>query len=133
MKVIRCVGRDGITRFYEYSVTKDDFREEWCYRVRANPPPASNEAFEITVSEISDGEVRVTAMYHHGEPAYIAMGIPDALLPTIHDELGRIVSSSPSNGGGNVYRTKDAEKVWDRLELAGIASYSKLEDVYRIP
>jgi len=132
VKTIDCLGRDGVTRTFIYSVTKASLSEEWCYRVRSDPPPMSNEAFELTVSEISDAEVRVTAMFNYGESAYVAKGIPDALLPAIHEELGKIVSSSPTKGIGNVYRTSDAGKVWERLRASGIASYNESEDVYRI-
>ena len=130
MGTITCVGRDGGSRTYEYSVTR--VRDEWLYRVRSTPPPTSGGTLELTVKEVSDTEVMVTMMHHHWQPEYAARGIPDALLPRIREELEQTVASSPSAGSGNVYRTPDATKVWERLKNAGIASYSESEDVYRI-
>ncbi len=132
MGKLTCTGGDGIIRTFDYTVTPNSQNSEWTYRVRSNPPPESDECFELTVRLLSGSEVRVVAMYNNREPAYIAKGIPDAILPLIAFDLKKSVCSSPSNGGGNTFRTAAATKVWDRLVNKGLATYSVGEDVYRI-
>lgn len=132
MGKLTCTGEDGIIRAFDYTVTQNSQGTEWTYRVRSNPPPESDQCFELTVELISSSEVRIAAMYNNGELAYIAKGIPDSILPLIASELNKSVCSSPSNGGGNTFRTAAATKVWDRLAGKGLAKYSAGEDVYRI-
>ncbi|MBU0522385.1 MAG: hypothetical protein KKC24_11480 [Gammaproteobacteria bacterium] len=131
MTEIICIGRDGQSRNYTYTITKNLQEDQWCYRFRSAPPPASGEAFEITVSLISDSEVRVIAMYNNGEGEYVAKGIPDVGIPLIASELEKTVCSSPNLCTDGVFRTLQATKVWQRLVDKGQAIYSETEDVFR--
>ena len=130
MAEISCIGRDGKSRYYTYTTTKD-FQDQWCYKFRSIPPPESYEAFEITVSPVSDSEVRVIAMYNNGGSEYSAKGIPDAAIQLISSELQKTVCSSPNHCMNGVFRTPQATKVWERLVEKGLAVYSETEDVYR--
>jgi hypothetical protein len=131
MAEISCIDRDGQSRIYTYTVTKNFQESEWSYRFRSIPPPESGEAFEITVSLISGSEVQVIAMYNNGESEYVAKGIPDFGIPLIASELQKTVCSSPNLCMNGVFRTPQATKVWQRLVDKGQAMYSEAEDVYR--
>lgn len=133
MNKINCTGKDGIPRIFNYRYSHNINSQEWNFNVETDPPPESLEFFEIRVKQISPKEVRVIAMYHNDEPAYMAAGIPDTLLPLIRDIVGISVCSSPTDGQGNVYRTQAATKVWNRLVKRGIAVYKENEDVFCIP
>ena len=133
MKSFICVGRDRKTHRFVYKHESHKAQGEWLYLVFTDPPLKSGEFFELTVKEIDDYSVRVIMMAHHNEEAYKAKGIPDALLPIIRDELGKIVTSSPSMGvEAGVYRTVDATEVWKRLEKKGMAIYDRVQDIYRL-
>ncbi|AVJ56727.1 hypothetical protein C5610_10800 [Idiomarina sp. OT37-5b] len=132
MNKLTCTGKDAVTRIFDYTVTTNHHTNEWTYKVRSVPPPESGEFFELTVKAITDDEVRVIAMYNNRDEVYQAKGIPDALLPLISSDLERSVCSSPTRGIGNIYRTQDAGKVWDRLVKSGKAEYVEVDDVYRI-
>jgi hypothetical protein len=49
----------------------------------------SKEFFELSVCEVDEKIVRVVMMHHHNEEAYVAKGIPDALIP----EIARVLDS----------------------------------------
>jgi hypothetical protein len=69
---------------------------------------------------------------HHDNPAYVAMGIPDALIPVVAEVLHKTVVSSPTTADDTgVYRTEAATKVWERLVGKGLASYDIEADVYK--
>ncbi len=95
------------------------------------PPQPDGEAFDLSVTALDDATVRQTMLAHHGNPAYAAMGIPDALIPVVAAVLGKKVVSSPTTvDDTGVYRTQAATKVWDRLLGKGLASYDPDADVY---
>ncbi len=128
-----CVGRDGVTRTFRYEYDKDQFQDEWNFRVFSVPAPASGEFFDLSVAKIVDDMVRVIAVAHHNEPAYVAKGIPEALLPIVKQVLNKQVISSPTGGqAGNVYRTPAATKVWERLCASGKATYDAPADIFRL-
>ena len=132
MPNVVCVGRDRVSRTFCFTVEKDQFQETWYFRVFTDPLPASGEFFELTVSAIDSATVRVIAIAHQGEPAYKAMGIPDAILPAVKATLEKVVVSSPGSGPAGEWRTAAATKVWERLRSRSLASYDSATDVYRL-
>lgn len=130
---IKCLGRDGKYRTFAYRYKYDSGRGEWEFKVDSIPPPDSGELFQFTFKELSDGTVRLIAVYHEDEPAYVAMGIPDELLVKARVIIGKPISSSPSNGGGNTFRTDRATKMWERLKDKCVAQYDKQNEFYFIP
>jgi hypothetical protein len=132
MHTLTCKGRDGIVRTFSYACTPPGLDSTWTYRVQTIPPVASGEFFELSVSEIEAGTVRVVATNNYRVPEYTAMGIPEALLPVVKQELQMEVESSPKAGSGDVYRTNAATNYWRRLEALGRAAYDSERDVYRI-
>jgi len=132
MHTLTCKGRDGIARTFSYTYKLDPLSEVWTFRVHTTPPLSSGEFFELAVSEIEPGTVRVVMANHYGVPEYTAMGIPEALLPVVKQVLQMEVESSPPAGHGNVYRTAAATSYWKRLETTGGAVHDSLRDVYRV-
>jgi len=65
-------------------------------------------------------------------PAYVAMGIPDTLLPVVKSELGRTVQSSLSDGLPGVRREPAATKIWRRLEKQRAAVYDAGTDIFTL-
>jgi hypothetical protein len=131
MPPLLCTGRDGVERTFEYSFEKDQFEETWHFRVQSVPPQPDGEAFDLSVTSLDDATVRQVMLAHHGNPAYAAMGIPDALIPAVATVLGKRVVSSPTTADDTgVYRTEAATNVWDRLLGKGLASYTADSDVY---
>lgn len=129
---LSCVGRDGITRTFNYKVVQNSAGNEWSYQITTIPPPASGDFFELCVAEFAPSRVRVVMANHHGRPEYVGMGIPDALLPKIKIDLNCRVESSPSMGTSGVYRTPAATKYWERLRIEGIAVYDQASDIYTV-
>jgi hypothetical protein len=133
MTKIQCTGRDGVTREFEYSYAFDELDQVWHFVVEAVPRPLSNVTFEMTFTPIDDNTVRQTSIFHHHESAYMAKGIPDAILPIVKALLGKEVESSPPEGvERGVFRSRDAEKMWRRLSEKGIAEYVESRRVYRV-
>jgi hypothetical protein len=128
---LSCTGRNGQTRTYQYTFTQGlSAAPEWDFRVWSIPPPASGEFFSFSVRELDAQTVRVIAMAHNNEPAYIAMGIPEAIILEAAAVLHRRVTSSPTAGGAGIWRTPEATKVWERLRAAGRATYNSATDIY---
>src|SRR5262245_39465112 len=96
MPQLTCLGKDGISRVFEYRSLYDANASLWTYRVTTIPPPTGGHFFELQVSDLDAHTVRVVVAQHFHRPKYRAMGIPDALLPAIRNDLSRIVQSSPS-------------------------------------
>ncbi|GAB2597873.1 hypothetical protein GCM10026986_26490 [Nitrincola alkalisediminis] len=130
MYTLDCTDKFGTQRTFTYNSDEDTLRHETTYTVYSDPMPPSNEFFQLTVKEVG-GELQIIAMYHNREPAYIAKGIPEALIVDIVRNTGKTVRSSPVQGNPGEFRTCDATKVWDRLVSKGQATYSQNEDVYR--
>lgn len=133
MKTIECSGRDGKTRIFEYTFTRDQFQDgKYTFKVFSIPRPLSNEAFEMSVSVIDENTVRVVTANHFNEFEYKARGIPDALLFAIKGELGKNVESSPGGSAEStdVYRTGAATRYWNRLCKQNRAIYDNVRDVY---
>lgn len=86
----------------------------------------------MAVSEVNPNTVQVEMANHFNRPEYVGMGIPEALLPIVKQELGMQVESSPTRGVANVYRTPAATKYWERLVAAGGAIYDSVRDVYSV-
>lgn len=127
-----CVGRDGMERQFEYKALEQSSSGEWRYIVTTIPPLSSGEFFELTVTELDGQTVRVVMMDHHNVLEYVAMGIPEALLPVAKAELGKIVQSSPTRGEtADVRRSLPATKVWERLVASGSATYDSENDIYQ--
>lgn len=130
MYILECTDKFQTQRTFTCKSDEDTLRNETTYTVYSEPMPPSNEFFQLTVKEV-EGELQIIAMYHNGEPAYIAKGIPDALIVDIARNTGKTVRSSPALGRPGEFRTCDATKVWERLVSKGQATYSQNEDVYR--
>ena len=132
MPPLLCTGRDEVERTFDYSVEKDQFEEPWHFRVQTVPPQPDGEAFDLSVTTLDDATVRQGMLAHHDNPAYVAMGIPDALIPVVSAVLAKKVVSSPTTADDTgVYRTEAATKVWDRLVGKGVANYDPDADVYQ--
>lgn len=132
MHTLTCKGRDGIVRTFSYVCTLPGLDPTWTYKVQTIPPLPSDEFFELSVSEIEAGTVRVVTTNNYRVPEYTAMGIPEALLPIVKQELQMEVESSPTAGLGNVYCTNAATSYWQRLEAMGRAVYDSERDVYQV-
>lgn len=130
MYSLDCMAKVGHRTTFNCKADVDVLKNETTYRVYADPMPASGESFQLTVKEVA-GEFQIIAMYHNNEPAYIAKGIPEALILHIAEKSGATVRSSPVRGKPGEFRTPDATKVWERLVSKGLATYSKNEDIYR--
>jgi hypothetical protein len=133
MPSISCTGRSGILRTFNYEVTHEPLANEWIYRVTASPKIRDGGFFEMTVAEICSSRVRVVMTNHFNQTEYAGMGIAEALLPEIKVNLGRSVESSPSKGAvGDVYRTPEATKYWERLRNKNGAEYDGSTDIYTV-
>ena len=131
MPRIPCTGRDGVTREFEYQYEFDELDKVWHFAVEAVPRPDSMEIFTMTFKPINETTIRQISITHHHDPAYAAMGIPDAMLPEVKRILGKEVESSPPDVGGE-FRSVDAEKMWTRLVGKGLAEYVCARKVYRV-
>jgi hypothetical protein len=132
MQKLECTGRDLITRTFGYKSRKDQFEEIWHFEVHTDPPQVSGEFFELSVTDIGSGKFQITMISHHEIPAYKAMGIPDALLPVVSQQLVKKLCSSPSEVKPGNYRTDAATKMWERLRLNGMATYDSITDIYTL-
>ena len=133
MPSVKCVGRDGVTRELEFQWQFDELDRVWRFFVYKVPRPPSGEIFDMTFTPISDTTVRQTSIAHHSEPAYVGMGIPDAMLPLVKTIIGKEIESSPPDGVvAGMFRSPDAEKMWRRLRENGIAEYIEERRVYRV-
>jgi len=133
MPIISCTGRDGIVRGFEYRTIRDETEGQWLFKVTTIPAPKSGDFFELCVCEHGESRVRIVMANHFHKTEYAAMGIPEALLPAVKIELGRIVESSPGQGPvGDVYRTDSATKYWERLCQIGGATYDPSTDIYTV-
>lgn len=130
MPTLSCTGRDGAQRTFDYRVTQEAPSGAYSVRVSSRPLPASGEVFELTLTALDSHSLRVEMAHHHGQAEYVAMGIPEALLPILKQDLGKAISSSPTQGAAGVYRTAAATKYWERLRLAGGARYDPAMDIY---
>lgn len=134
MTSLVCMGHDGLPHIFEYVVKRDSLSSEWRYRVTTDPAPQSGEFFELTLVDLEDGTSRVSWMGHHGAEEYRAKGIPEALLQIASTQLRKTIQSSQERGNtGDVRRSPEATKVWERLVARGLAAYDEKTDVYRIP
>lgn len=132
MPTFTCTGRDAITRTFEYRFSTD-LQGLRTFRVTARPVPEDGAFFELAVSELDATTVRVVMAHHFNRPEYAGMGIPEALLPIVKQQLGMVVESSPAQGtGDNVYRQPNATKYWERLRAVGGATYDAARDVYSV-
>jgi hypothetical protein len=112
MPPLHCTGRDELERTFDYSYEKDQFEETWHFRVQTIPPQPDGEAFDLSVTALDDATVRQVMLAHHDNPAYAAMGIPDALILVVAAVLAKKVVSSPTTADDTgVYRTEAATKV----------------------
>ena len=132
MSTILCTGKDALVRTFRYESAKDQFGNIWHFCVSTIPPLASGEVFDLSVTLISQDTVQITANTNHNEPAYVAMGIPDTLLPAVSHQLGKTVCSSPTSGAPGVFRTPEATKMWRRLQSNGLATYDATSDIYTL-
>jgi hypothetical protein len=133
MKRIACVGRDGITRDFDYRSSFDPLSSQWSYKVQSVPPLQSGDFFEFVLQDIGDSVARVVMANNHHRPEYTGMGIPEVLLPIIKSEIKMIVESSPSTcATGGVFRTASATKYWERMRNLSRATYDRIADVYRV-
>jgi len=131
-KVI-CTGRDGVARGFVFECMFDELDRVWQFFVYSDPRPASNEVFDMTFTPISETTLRQMSIFHHHEPAYMAKGIPDAMLPLVKQLLGKEIESSPPDGQADgVFRSHDAEKMWKRLADKDLAEYVPERRVYRL-
>lgn len=132
MALLSCIGRDGVSRAFDYTHSTN-ISGELTFRARTIPPPSSGDFFELTLEEVNPSTVRVVMANHFSRIEYAAMGIPEALLPEVKRVLGREVESSPSSGAtANIRRSPEATKYWDRLVLLGGAMYDASRDVYSV-
>lgn len=132
MPNVDCTGKDTVTRTFRYDSDKDQFADIWHFRVHNIPPLASGEVFDLSVTLIATDTVQITAIANHNDPAYVGMGIPDALLPTVSQQLGKKLCSSPNSGVAGVFRTPAATKMWARLRSHGSATYDADADIYTL-
>lgn len=133
MPQLQCTDRDGNSQTFEYEFKPDMSKLQWTFRVWQLGEDLSNGFFELVVTEVSPSDVRITMLNHFQIPMYRAKGIPDALIPEVRRALDRNVQSSPTRGAtADVYRTKDATKVWNRLVEAGLARHDKTTDVFHL-
>jgi len=87
--------------------------------------------YEAAVAESSDCAVKVTMLINYGYEEYTGKGISEALIPEIGRALGRQVTSSSNRfPNTNEYRSDAATKVWQKLEVKGMARYDRDEDRY---
>jgi hypothetical protein len=100
MGKVQCTGRDGVTREFLFEHTFDELDKVWHFFVYSDPRPASNEMFDMTFTPMNETTLRQTSIFHHHEPAYMAKGIPDAMLPLVkqllvHDHATFCTRGSP--------------------------------------
>lgn len=132
MAQIVCTGRDGVQRSFMYWHEYDASLQVWDFYVSTDPLPTSGEVFNLTVQRLNDSTARSVMMRHHGEPAYVEKGIPEALLLEIKTVLGLTIESSPRCEAPGVYRNDHATKVWDRLLKQNLAQYDQSRTVYTL-
>lgn len=130
MPLITCTGRDGVVRQFDVTEEKDQFAQEWHYRVVSIPPPSSGEHFDMTLTEVDPTTVQIAAINANNDPAYSGMGIPEPLIAFAARSLGRTVISSPTAGAAGVWRTDAATTMWDRIMANGHATYDPVRDIY---
>ena len=136
MTPLICKGAEGIDRTFYLEGEKDEVDSVLSCHVRIhrnNPPdPNSDDWVDLTLQARPEGDLRVTMMRHGSRPWYARMGILDAAIPAAAALFGsKIVSSSNTHRKDEAeYRTVAAEKVWKRLEKAGLARYDRHQDRY---
>jgi hypothetical protein len=120
-----------------YTAERDDVYPDAVivFRVhRSNPPKMLEENwFEMTVERCSNGSWKITYIGDaERRPHYVAMGIPDALIPEVSRILQAAVRSSSKVGtnGANEFRTVQSDKMWKRLQDSGLARYVPTKDYY---
>jgi hypothetical protein len=138
MTPLICKGADGIDRIFYLEAEEDhvDSMLALYVRIHRNNPPTPNadDWVDLTLQERPERDLRVTMMRHGSKPWYARMGILDAAIPAAAALTGRkVVSSSNTHRKDEAeYRTDAAEKVWKRLEGAGLARYDQQEDRYHL-
>jgi hypothetical protein len=131
MKSFSCVGSGGVSYCFEYEeehlVGLDC--DTWIYRVWGSDSKIN--FFEFVLKEIDIDTLRIVVINNHHVPELTNKGIAGGLIKLSRRNLGRVIESSPKAGREiATYRTKDAEKVWERLVLEGVAYYDQVRDVY---
>lgn len=132
MPALSCVDRNGVVRLFDYDCRQVPLSNELTIRVITRPPLESGDFFEMRLAPIDCATLRVVMLNHFDVRPYVAAGIPDALLPAVKLLLGKNIESSPSHGDhAGVYRTPNADKVWERLRNAGQATLDA-DGIYRL-
>lgn len=127
------MGKDGSMRtFYLYRSSIFSAQPELIFRVYESPDASDSQFFDFALVEESNDMLKITMMHNHGDPRYVAKGIPDCAIPGIARITGLQIRSSSNThrATGNEYRTVSATKVWERLEKRGMARYDKEQDIY---
>jgi hypothetical protein len=133
MPTFSCVGREGKKSEFEYAIVEEPLNGKWLFAASCNPLLPQREFFELVLEELDADTVRVVSVNHFDIPQYVARGIPEALLQIAKTELGKRVQSSPEHGPtGDVFRSRAATKVWERLVAAGAATYDPMSDIYEL-
>lgn len=127
---LKCVGRDGVERMFEYDWTPSVCRDNgWDFSVYS---PEVNDSFQLTVVPRDEHSVRITEMVNNGHKGFSAVGIPDALIPAVARVSGKNVTSSSNKhkSADDEFRNTAADKVWERLVARNLAYYDADRDIY---
>ena len=93
-----------------------------------------DEWFDLRLIQFDADSFLIDWIGHSGKPWYSGMGIPDALLPRACEVLNATICSSTNSPAHKTcqdkYRTIDAEIMWKRLVIKGLASYDSSKDRY---
>lgn len=128
-----CIGKDGQTRTFTYRMSRSNSLDESelsFYVTRVDPPPTTEDFFELTLREVAPSTFQVVQINHHSQTDYIGAGIPATLLPLVANMLDAQIRSSSNANGQSEYRTPQADKMWRRLVDAGQATYDAVPDIY---
>ena len=137
LKLLVCHGKDGLDHSFWYEFGPDEIYPEAKFWFRVHKSKQSKDAgedwFDMTVERHDPGSWRITWIGNAGQlPEYSAVGIPDALIPEASRVLNAAICSSSTigNEGTIEWRTEDAEKMWKRLVVKGLARFIEAERRY---
>ncbi|MBN68571.1 MAG: hypothetical protein CME32_04730 [Gimesia sp.] len=135
MNEITCISKTGEENTFYYDVSFDELDKKWLVRVVDDPDANDGNSFEIHYKPLNNYCWQQTGIYHQGIEKYASKGIPDTMIPEISKVRKVVIISSPKVataefGQEAIFRSEDADTMWNRLVDKNIAGYSKEANVY---
>ncbi|MFZ3218421.1 MAG: hypothetical protein WA174_00225 [Rhodoferax sp.] len=130
---IACVGQGAVSRSFNVRLTKLEPEFEpvhWEVQLTRLAPDENEEPYELTLVEEDDDCARIDVIHNHSNPHFLKAGIPEVLLPAVASRIGRRIRSNSSIAVGNIFRSENATRMWERLRSIGRATLDNETDFY---